>query len=143
MNIQEAASALDGCQYREENKAISFAELKGAGLVAVYGASDDLIQFGGAINDEAGCYDGGVIYITAKGPLEGPDCDCDAARKLHQIEKAQAAKIKAIWSPPALDCSWAYETKIPHASFRVMEGIDLYCIGFVFHISSLQNEATQ
>ena len=37
---------------------------KDSGLVIVYGASDDLMEFEGAIEDEIGCYDGDTIHIT-------------------------------------------------------------------------------
>jgi len=141
MNIQDAAKALDGCQYRSEGSAISFAGMKEAGLVAVYGASDDLIEFSGAIHDEAGCYEGGEVFVNGEGLVEYPDCDCDAAKKLHRIETENAFPIKAIWSPEGMDCSWAYETEITHAKFNVFEDDDLYCVGFVFAINDLKEMA--
>ena len=46
---------------------------KGAGLVIVYGASDDLMEFDGAIYDEIGAYGGTEVWVDATGLV--PDFD--------------------------------------------------------------------
>jgi len=71
ININSAAAALDGCEYRKEGNPDLFASMKEAGLVAVFGASDDLIEFRGAIDDEAGH---GYAYFSEEGLLE-TDCE--------------------------------------------------------------------
>ena len=51
--------------------------------------------------------------------------------------------IKSIWDTTHDSgegdepCSWKYETEIPHATFRIMESGELYCVGIVFDIQSL------
>lgn len=40
---------------------------KDNGIVIVYGASDDLMEFEGAIYDEGGCFDGGTVYFDCTG----------------------------------------------------------------------------
>jgi hypothetical protein len=62
---EEAAAELDANQYGNEGSKDLFARMKAAGLVAVFGASDDLMEFRGAIYDEAGCYDGGTVYVNS------------------------------------------------------------------------------
>lgn len=141
MNIHEAAAILDGRQYRKEMDGSIQADLKRNGLVAVYGASDDLMEFSGAIFDEVGCCDGGFAYLGNDGLLEN-ECeeDCPHFEKL----KNNAFKIEAIWSQTieGEEVSWTYKTSIPHATFKIMEDDDIYCIGIVFELSSL-SEASQ
>lgn len=64
INIKEFADTLDGKEYSgyyflsDYEKAIA----KENGFVVVTGASDDLIEFEGAIEDEGSCYEGGETY---------------------------------------------------------------------------------
>ncbi len=54
MDAASAAAKLDGKQYGDEGSSTLFAEMKEHGLVAVFGASDDLMEFRGAVYDEVG-----------------------------------------------------------------------------------------
>ncbi len=134
MTPLEAAQALDGAEYLEEGSRELFAAMKADGIVAVFGASDDLMEFRGAIYDEVGCYDGGTAYLDRNGLLVN-DCDNDRCPAFGR-RKAGATKIKAIWCPPG-GGSWAYETSIPHQSFRVLEDGELYCAGIVFRLADI------
>jgi len=69
MDTKEAAAQLDGSQYGQEGSRELFAAMKAAGLVAVFGASDDLVEFRGAIDDEVGAYGGTTIPLTSDGLL--------------------------------------------------------------------------
>jgi hypothetical protein len=135
MDIHEAASKLDGCQYRKEGTRELFAEMKAAGLVAVFGASDDLMEFRGAIYDEEGA---GTAYLTPKGLLRN-SCSDEDCPYFFSI-RAKAATIEALWcAEPAV--SWTYRTAIPHALFWVYEDDDRYCRGIVFALAEVP-EAT-
>jgi hypothetical protein len=134
--MKEAAAALDGNQYREEGSRDLFAAMKAARLVAVYGASDDLMEFSGAINDELGAFDGATAYLTKDGLLEN-ECDSEECPHFKQSKKS-ASTITAMWCPGDPYCSWAYSTSIPHETFRVMEDDDLYCVGIVFSLDRLE-----
>lgn len=128
----EAAAKLDGNQYREEGSREFFKELKEAGLVAVFGASDDLMEFRGAIYDEIGAYNGGTAYLTNEGLLqskceEGEDCPY-----FKQL-LGKASTITAIWDRDGF--SFQYETEIPHSTFVIMEDDDTYCKGIVFALA--------
>lgn len=140
MNIQEAAAILNGRQYRNEMDGGIATELKNNGLVAVYGASDDLMEFSGAIHDEVDCCNGGFAYLDKNGLLEN-DCDSDCPH-FRKLEEA-ATSIEAVWAPTIDDTqvSWGYKTDIPHATFKIMEDDDTYCVGIVFALSSLEGEA--
>jgi hypothetical protein len=121
MTKEELAQALNGCEYRNEISKDLARDAKNAGLVVVFGASDDLIEFRGAIYDEVGAYDGGEALITSSGLLD----ECTRARV-----------IEAIWNDTEAPC-WSYETDIPHATFDVMEDDEIHCRGIVFSLSDV------
>jgi hypothetical protein len=73
MDMHEAAAALNGNEYGEEGSRQLWADMKASGLVAVYGASDDLTEFNGAIYDECGASNQTEHRLTQKG-LPYSDC---------------------------------------------------------------------
>lgn len=133
MTPQEAAAKLDGNRYRKEVSKEMAAALKAAGLVAVYGASDDLMEFDGAIHDEIGCYKGGTAYVTPAGLLQN---DCDNADCPHFARlKEKTATITALWDIDGF--SWRYATAIPRATFVIKEDDENYCEGIVFALADV------
>ncbi len=138
MTKEELAKILDGREYCREITRQEAKDARDAGLVVVYGASDDLMEFDGAIYDEAGCYEGGVAYLSKGGPFvhECDDDDCPHAAR----EREKCAKIKAVWCGGDGDASWTYETNIPHATFNIYEDGELYCVGIVFELAELGDE---
>ena len=138
MNAKELATQLSGIQYPVRiPKALTDAA-KAAGLVIVYGAGDDLMEFEGAIYDEVGCYDGGMAYVDAKGLL--PDRDSiedDDDLKDYFARQPNSKPIEAMWCKEG-EYSWTYETEIPHETFEVLEdGEPPYCRGIVFELADL------
>ena len=136
MTPREFAARLHGREYGRESTPQDMADAKAAGLVVVYGASDDLMEFYGCINDELGVIDGGTARICADGLLldwESVERDDEAVAEDYFKRKAAGFKtIDALWAPAGLDVSWAYRTEIPHATFDVVEDGEVYCIGLVF-----------
>jgi len=134
MTLKEAAALLNGRQYREEDTHEIRQALKEAGFVAAYGASDDLIEFVGAINDEAGAGEDTIIYITRKGL---PQSDCSEGWDCPYFVKSLAgvATIKTLWGMNGFD--WSYETAIPHEKFIILEDEETYCEGIVFSLVDL------
>ena len=105
-------------------------EAKEKGIVIVYGASDDLMEFEGAIYDEFGCYEGGVCYLNNAGEIEYEDVMFDVCKS-----------IEAIWSDDEDEWCWTYKTKIPHATFEIIEDDGTkYCIGLVFYKKDLERK---
>jgi hypothetical protein len=133
MNKEESAAILDGRQYRAAMGDLDADKAKDYGLVVVYGASDDLMEFEGAIVDEVDCYNGGTAYLHEDGLLEIVCLDCPHLLR----EQARCKIINAVWCPPG-GGSWAYETEIPHATFNIYEEDELYCVGIVFEMASLK-----
>ena len=139
LTAAEAASALDGGKYTKEGSPELFAAMKAAGLVALFGASDDNMEFRGAIYDEVGCYDGGEVYVDGNGLVQS-ECDDDDCPYFAR-EKEKATVIKALWAPdgePAF--SWRYKTDIPHSTFIIYEDEEPFCEGIVFALADVPKE---
>lgn len=127
MTLKEFAERLNGTEYNgypifsKEDIGIA----KENGFVIVTGASDDLMEFEGAIEDEAGCFDGGRVYISKNGVEE------DKTKNV----------INALWCDAEDENSvvipWAYETKIPHETFYVIDAGEVYCRGIVFNLEDV------
>jgi hypothetical protein len=132
MNIQEFAKQLDGRKYGSEITPAEEKQAKELGFVVVFGASDDLAEFRGAIGDEADCWDGGEILFDKDGIFE----ECGEGCKYSKAAKEKCRVIEAIWCDE-VDYSWTYKTDIPHATFDIMEDGEKYCRGIVFELKSL------
>lgn len=129
MDIKEFIKSINGKEYgypqftREEIETA-----KENGFVIVYGESDDLMEFEGAIQDEGGCFDGGKVFFDQNGV-------CNDSEE----EKNYPNWINAVWDGDTDEngklITWTYETEIPHETFMIYEGGEPYCRGIVFNIS--------
>jgi hypothetical protein len=133
MNSQELAAILNGREYGAEISRAEEALAKENGLVVLFGASDDLMEFRGAVNDETGVYGGGFAHFTRKGLLTNR-CEEEDCPYFAQL-KGEATAIGAEWSTEGY--SWVYQTTIPHSTFDVLEDGDKYCRGIVFALSDV------
>jgi hypothetical protein len=141
---EQFAALINGRQYGEEMEPYEEKQAAESGLVVVFGASDDLMEFRGAIYDEGSVYDGGTCHISTSGKLLDED-DLqnmeDLAGKLGVGLADKVKKVTAVWCPEndgKVYASWIYETDIPHATFDIYEDDgDLYCRGIVFDFSEL------
>ena len=124
MDAKTAATAMDHIEYPVAGRKDLFAELKAAGLVAVFGASDDLIEFRGAIRDEDDVCNGGTVHINAQGVVRN-ECDNDDCPNFPPALTGTKT-IEAIWCPENQDVSWIYKTDIPHETFKVMDGNEVW-----------------
>lgn len=125
---KEIAALLDGMEYGEDIKEHDLQYAKVNGAVIVFGASDDLMVFQGAINDEIGCVDGESVYLDKNGLVQNK---CDNEDCPYYREKLLHAKvIKAIRDSEGY--SWMYTTEIPHETFEILEDGEKYCRGIVF-----------
>lgn len=127
------AARLTGAEYPVRIPKDIVEAARTAGLVIVYGASDDLMKFEGAITDEVGCYEGGTAYLDSAGLLQN-ECDNEDCPHFARLKKA-ARTIEAVWSEG--DYSWTYKTTIPHETFEVVEDGEKYCRGIVFALADL------
>lgn len=130
MELKEFASLLGKREYaypQFTDEEIKIA--KDNGFVIVYGASDDLIELEGAINDEGGCFNGGKIYFD----INGIACD---------ENDTTANMIEAVWCGDDKEddpmFSWTYKTDIPHEEFFIYEYGEPYCMGIVFSVDDVK-----
>mgnify|MGYP003474204082 FL=1 len=138
MDAKELAAKLNGREYCREITDEEVRQAKEAGLVVVFGASDDLIEFRGAIRDEGDCYDGGTVLIDTKGVLPSWDSasECEESAQEYFERKAKARTITALWAKEP-GYSWTYKTDIPHETFEIVEDGEPYCRGIVFNIGDI------
>lgn len=109
MTVEEFAAKLNGRQYGNEITKDEAILARNLDFLVVFGASDDLAELRGAIDGECDCFEGGVL----------------------KRGEGRSLPIKAVWCPEGRDCSWAYETDLPHAEFKIMEEGEVYCYGIV------------
>lgn len=134
MTMKEFAQQLNGREY--DYRMFTEQEVyvaKENGWVIVTGASDDLMEFEGAMYDEGGCFDGGKIFFSKEAVWNGED------------EKSAFPNcIEAIWcGKEILDengnvIPWTYKTDIPHETFMVYEDGRPYCKGILFSVADLK-----
>ena len=140
MNSKQLAELLNNREYRNELTRNEEFQAVSDNLVIVFGASDDLMEFRGAIHEELDAYEGTTAYLDADG-LVVNECDnerCPYARKL----AATAKKIKAVWGKDDYvwdkdDYAWVYQTDIPHETFDILDNGEKYCRGIVFSLDEV------
>lgn len=134
--IEDTISSMNGQEYRTEMDNVDTERMKKEGVVVVFGGSDDLMEFRGAVDEEIGCFGGGTAYLTSKGLLvsECRDDDCPYFQKL----QGKATTIEAVWDKDGI--AWQYKTAIPHRTFDIMEDGEVYCRGIIFRLSDIKEE---
>jgi hypothetical protein len=139
MNAYELAQKLNGMEYGTNIPKNLTDAAKQSRLVIVYGASDDLMEFEGAIYDEIGAYEGTKVRVDGEGLLpdfEQIDKDQrDSKDKLREYFRREngGKEIEALWcKEPGI--SWTYKTEISHEQFEILEDGDIYCRGIVFSL---------
>lgn len=136
---EELAARLNGREYGSEITEAEEAEAAAAGLLVVFGASDDLLEFRGAFSDEIGCYEGATVQVAPTRALpQWDDFDKDDEAEVQQYfaDKSVAKPVTATWD--AEGYSWVITSDVPHATFEVMEDGEKYCRGLVLAIADLQ-----
>lgn len=139
MTKEELAAKLNGIEYPAHRTITAdlIQAAKDAGLVILYGSSDDLMEFDGAAREEIGCYNGGTALVDASGVLPDRDSLEEDNEIVAYINRKKAAKqIEALWCKEP-GYSWTYKTDIPHATFEVMDDGEHYCRGIVFSLADL------
>lgn len=144
MTAAELAARITGRAYRDEITKDEAAEAKAAGLVVVFGASDDLVEFEGAIYDEADAWGGATVRVDRKGIVPSWESirdgiDEDDAKAHFARLAAGVVEIEAVWGSEDPEASWLIKApaSLPHATFDVMEDGELFCRGIVFSINDL------
>lgn len=135
MNAKELAEKLNGCEIGNETTKEIESIAKDNGLVIVFGASDNLMEFRGAIDEELGAWDGTKVKLNADGLLL-TECDNDDCPYFAKLILESTFLIEALWCNG--DIQWTYKTNIPHETFDIMEDGEVYCRGIVFLLKDLE-----
>lgn len=139
MTKEELAAKLSGIDYpaRHGIPGEFIRAAQQAGLVILYGASDDLMEFEGARREEISCYEGGTAWVDDQGVLPDRDTLEEDEEIADYVQRKKTARpIEALWCQEG-DYSWTYKTEIPHATFEVVEDGEPYCRGIVFDLADL------
>jgi len=131
----DLAALLNGREYPFRLSKEEAAQAKADGLVVVYGASDDLMEFEGAIYDELSAYKGATAHLTHEGLLHN-ECENDECPSFKKLKSASAT-IKALWCKEE-GYSWTFETEIRHETFEIVEEGEKYCRGIVFNLKDVE-----
>ena len=146
MTAKELAAKLTGREVGGELFPDEERDAEEAGLVVVYGHSDDNVEFSGAINvywvlPNCGGMDFDEVvtnYLTKTVILEEPECACfeDCACPYFAAALVKSKAIRAVWHNEGGPC-WTFEAEFPHETFTIMEDGQPWCIGIVFHVDDL------
>lgn len=143
MTPKEIAALLTGIEYPTRISKEIKAQAKESGIVIIYGASDDLMEFNGAIDDEIGAWQGVVVDVDTIGLIPAFDNiekdTWDAKGRLRDYFKREGSgkTIEALWCAEE-GYSWTYKTDIPHETFEIVEGGEPYCRGIVFFLADAE-----
>lgn len=134
------AGLLTGREYGREMVKEEEQQAKAAGLIVIFGASDDLMEFRGFVNDEREAPT--IALIDAKGllPFREDIQHDDDALKDYFARAPQVRAVDALWTKED-GYSWTYRTDIPHATFEIVEGGEPYCRGIVIDVADLGGAA--
>ncbi|MES2262162.1 MAG: KTSC domain-containing protein [Pseudomonadota bacterium] len=135
MTKESLAAQLNGRKYGDEIGLFTEALAKLAGLLVIFGASDDLMEFRGIEHDEVGAP--GTALIDAKGLLPNRDSiDDDETLKDFFARQPGARTVEALWTKEE-DFSWTFKTDVPHATFIILDDDLPYCRGIVIDVADL------
>lgn len=135
MDAKKLAAMLDGRQMGSEITKEEEALAREAGLVVVYGYSDDNVELRGAIDAEVSAYTGTTVRLDGADVLEN-DCENEDCPHFERA-MARAPFFRARWYAPYAVAAWTFAVPWPHETFRVMEYGDLFCVGVVFALADV------
>lgn len=133
MKALDLANQLNGCIYRKEVDENIETIAKENNLVIVFGASDDILEFRGAIDDEAGL----TAYIYNKELLQNK-CSAYECPYYENVMVPASRKFQREFDHD--EGYWMIDTDVPHFSFMVYEDDERtqkYGQGIVFNLKLL------
>ncbi|MBE5801087.1 MAG: hypothetical protein E7319_02255 [Clostridiales bacterium] len=138
MTTKEVAAMLTQRAYgsevtREETK--QFAE---AGIVVVYGYSDDCVEFVGAVESEIGVWNERDIPLLNGEPFFVP-CADDCEDNHCVLLKETSKRLKHIYSKFSGN-GWEFDADFPHEKFCIFEDGDIFGEGLVYALADLKGE---
>lgn len=135
---EQLAERLTGRDYGEEMTEEEELLAAESGLIVIYGASDDLIEFRGAINDEIGAFEGRTLYLYRGGIINDPDTE-DCVKCRQRLVEARKAADRVQAKRGSDGYSWFI---VPHpplkfSPFTIWDDGLKYCRGVVIEAAEL------
>jgi len=142
MTKDELAHSLHGMRYGDEIAGPLQRAAADAGLVILYGASDDLVELRGAIEDELSAGNHTQLLFTREGLFNDLACACECHYFKMAKNKAlmQGQRVTARWCAGPI--CWTYETTIPHVTFDIVEDDEPWCRGIIFALADVERAAS-
>lgn len=135
LTAKTLATILNDRQYGSEITDAEQLAAADAGLVVVFGYSDDCVELRGAIDAEVSAYNGTTVRLDGADVLEN---DCENKDCPHfERAMAQAPFFRARWCAKDTAAAWTFVVPWPHATFTVFEGVEPFCVGVVFALSDV------
>lgn len=140
------ADHLNHRQYREELDDSLEKFAKDNNLIIVFGASDDLIEFRGAFEEELCAseefyFDKEFKIISNHNKIKLDERSIRDNNYINiykfDLEVELKNRITQEWRPKDSKASWRLSANFPHKTFNIFEGENLYCVGIVFDINDL------
>lgn len=130
------AAMLDGRQYGSEITKDEERLAADAGLVVVFGYSDDNVELRGAIDAEVSAYNGTTVRLDGADVLEN-DCENEDCPHFERAS-AQSPFFRALWCAPDTKAAWTFAVSWPHETFTVFEDGEPFCRGVVFALADVR-----
>jgi len=128
------ANAINGTEYRNPWPKEILELAKDRKMVIVHAASDDLVEFDGAIYDEFS--EGQKIYLTADGISVN---ECEAGDECPNFEQHAKYWIRGEFGKAGAAATWTFDSNIPNKVFFVIqEDGEPFIQGFVFCLEDLR-----
>jgi len=135
LTVTKLAEMLDGRSYGAEITPEEQRLANEAGLVVVFGYSDDNVELRGAIDAEVPAYNGTIVRLDGADVLEN-DCENEDCPHFERA-MAQAPFFRARWCAPDAVAAWTFAVSWPHETFTVFEDGEPFCVGVVFALSDV------
>lgn len=139
---ESLAALLNGRTYGNEITKEEAAAAKEAGLVVVFGYSDDNVELRGAIDDEIGAFDGTTFKLDGAGVL--PTFKGLVEREAEELEFADyferrdgTWEVKAAWNGAHGQFAWTFTTDVPHLTFDITDDGEPFCRGMVIDLADI------
>lgn len=129
--LKKWAELLNDREYMEELSEEEAKELKKDGIIVLFGASDDLCELRGAMNDEFDCWEGGrFAYVEERVCFVDVNYYKDNPDELIKIDLSARPYIDIEFGKNG----WKYKLpNIPQADFNILDNGEQYCVGKVFY----------
>lgn len=141
ITMEQLARLLDGREYGSEIAPDEEAAAKEAGLVIIFGASDDLVELHGAIDDEVDAYGGTAFSIDREGVIPRERDDRWAMSEMQnwfrRVARVDNILIVADWCPdddPGRPPWVIRASGVSWSGFGIVEDSAPFCRGIVVQL---------